>query len=212
MKTYRDLEIHPQGKLDDYIAKLELNLPDGWIRNVDSEQRIGTIAGSRYYCFTSEGRPSIEVATLFFLTRDDGALYVCNVVPRDKSSLTYDEYNQIVDDFVDNVVSRLPDADADLVLASSDTVDFKVLLGADAYKLLDRFAMTSNRSSGSAHPSDRDKWFAFIHHVHENDIDFGASLFKRYILEEAKWPSETGWDLVLEYEFAIGLLKFQPKL
>lgn len=208
MKTFRDLEIHPDGEPGAYISKLEQNLPEGWTRNFDSEQRTGTIGACQYYCFTCENRQGLEVATLFFIEREDGALYVCNIVPRDKSSLSYGEYNMILDDFADSVIAKLPGADEHLVLASSDTVDFKVILGEEAYKLLDRFAMTSNRSSGSAHPSDREKWFDFIHYVHDNDIDFGPSQFKRYILEEAKWPEKTGWDLVLEYEFALDLLAY----
>lgn len=164
-------------------------------------------AGVTYYCFTCENRPGVEHATMFFVEREDQAIYVANIIPREKSQLSHAEYNSILDDFTQSVLDQLPDRDEHLVMGFSDKIDVKVLLGPEGHRLLERFAKTSNRSTGSAHPSDREKWFDFIYFIHHNDIDFGPSVFKRYMLEEAKWPEDQAWQLTIEYEFALGLLR-----
>lgn len=207
MNTFRDLEIHPKGRPSEFADLLASHLPDGWSRSRETEKESSRGAGVTYYCFTCENRPGVEHATMFFLEREDGAIYVCNIIPREKSQLGYAEYNAVLDDFTRSVLEQLPDRDEHLVMAFSDEIDVEVLLGEEGFRLLERFAKTSNRSTGSAHPSDREKWFDFIWHVHENDIDFGPSVFKRYIVEDAGWPAEQGWELTIEYEFALGLLQ-----
>lgn len=207
MNTYRDLEIHPKAPPSVFADVLEANLPAGWSRCKTTETESSRGAGVTYYCFTCENRPGLEFATIFFVQREDGAIYVANIIPRAKSHLSYAEYNAILDDFVQSVVETLPNRDDHLVMSFSDKLDVKVLLGEDGFRLLERFSKFANQSTGSSHPMDREKWFDFIWHVHDNDIDFGPSVFQRYIIEEAKWPEDKGGKLVIEYEFALGLLR-----
>jgi len=210
MKTYVNLEVYPDCASGDYIAKLEDCLPDRWTRDKVAEKRVNSFGWACNYCFTYDCDDGTEVVTLFFIEMSGGGLRVSNIMPSKSDRLTYSEYNKILSDFTDSVISRLPDAGKHTVVALSDEVNFEVLLGECGFELLKKFATTANKSSGSCHPSDCEKWFDFIHHVHENDIDFGASQFERYIHEVANWPVDTGCDLVQEYEFARALLKHTP--
>lgn len=205
MQDYRDLEIHPKGSLEEFIELVSNQLPPGWARSTETEDSIRSNM-AHYFVFTCDGTRGPEAAALFFLKREDGALYVCNIVPQAKFQLSRGEYNAILDDFRVGVLEALPCRDDHLVLAFSDKIEPSVILGEAGFKLLERFALTSNRSTGSAHPSDRQKWFDLISYVHRNEIEFGPHLLERYLVEVAKWPEDVASDIACEFSFGLGLL------
>jgi hypothetical protein len=208
MKTFRDLEIYPNAGPSVLADLLTNHLPDGWSRSREAEENVFTKTAT-YYCFTCENRPGVENATMYFVERADQGIHVANIISSRKSELSHAEYNAILEDFTKSVVYQVPDWDKHLVMIFPDKIDVEVLLGSEGYRLLQQYANSANRSTGSAHPSDREMWFDFIWHVHRNAIDFEPSVLKRYMSEEAKWPIEQACQLTIEYEFALGLLRYR---
>lgn len=210
MKTFRDLEIHPKSNPSALADLLAGHLPNGWSRSREAEENVFTKTAT-YYCFTCENRPGVENATIYFVEREGQSIYVANILSSRKSELSHAEYNAILEDFTKSVVDQVLNRDEHLVMIFPDEIDVEVLLGSEGHSLLKRYAKSANRSTGSAHPSDREMWFDFIWHVHSNTIDFEPSVLNRYMSEEAKWPIEQADQLTIEYEFALGLLRHRPQ-
>src|SRR5207245_2329219 len=101
-------------------------------------------------------------AAALWLFADTTHLHVGNIVPMDDRRLTYDEYNNILEDFFHKVV--LP-ATADRAVhaqLSADEVKIETWLSDGAASLLRAFSRAANKSTGSAHPADRERWEAFL--------------------------------------------------
>jgi hypothetical protein len=76
--------------------------------------------------------------------------------------------------------------------------------GRDALR---RFSILANHGTGSAHPLDRERWFAFLLHCHQDRCELDTDMLQRWLMEQG-WTFERASDLAIEYEFGRGLLKF----
>jgi hypothetical protein len=96
-------------------------------------------------------------------------------------------------------------------LASGDQYRIEDLMSADTFKLLKRFSSLANKSTGSGHPSDREYWYAFLLAINEEGASLASYDLSRWLIEIQKWPDQTVCNLMIEFEFAIGLLEAQAK-
>ena len=53
---------------------------------------------------------------------------------------------------------------------------------------------------------DRDRWFEFLIDVHGNDERLDTGRLGRWLIEVEGWSDDMANELVIEYEFALGLL------
>jgi hypothetical protein len=70
------------------------------------------------------------------------------------------------------------------------------------------FSTCANKSTGAAHPSDRERWNAFVLSAYQDGSRMDASALRRWLVEAEGWPAEVADQLALEYAFGRELLTF----
>jgi hypothetical protein len=206
MKIHRELFVECElNDLSKLAAAIEAHLPTGWKRNRTAERKLG----ESYLCFacsSRDGLPNAEVWISYDSERS--AAWVANVIPTDSSRLGTNAYNQIVADFYEHAAKH---AATDLGFRSSLTdadVDASHFgLSKRTTQLLESFSLSANKSTGSAHPRDRERWYDFLISAHKDRADLDTTTLGRFLTESYGWSDELASDLRLEYEFARGLLE-----
>ena len=114
------------------------------------------------------------------------------------SELTFDQYNAIVDDFVENILEPNTSALDIRFELKSDAQTIDDWLCPESAKHLKQFSRAANHSTGSSHPLDRERWFEFIWSVYRNHDDLGTDNLQRWLLEEEEWTPAVARELVIE--------------
>ena len=74
-------------------------------------------------------------------------------------------------------------------------------------ELLKRFSRNANKSTGSSHPFDRERWHEFIIGLHAERREIDTEKLGRWLQDVERWSDEAAIDLIIEYEFGRDLLK-----
>lgn len=128
-------------------------------------------------------------------------------MPQNVGELGIAKYNAILRDFV-----------AMIAEPAARTGDFKVELSSPHQSLDDwldsepavalrRFSRLANKSTGAAHPMDRDRWYAFLIAVHHTSKRLDTDQLVRWLVELEHWSEDKAHELAIDYEFALGLLE-----
>jgi hypothetical protein len=160
-----------------------------------------------YYLFNYSGEkyPSADLTIL----KDDCSDKVVNIIPQKKHELSYDEYNGLLDLFYSDIKQdKFPNLE--FIISKSDELHPQDILKNETIIALSSFADTANKSTGSAHPSDMKKWCNFICTAFKNNDYKNLSEYylENFLIEDYNWPSDKAVNLVIEYTFAIELLKY----
>ena len=104
MKVFQDLFIRgtPEA-LYKTLVDIQKLLNRGWSRDCKSEKVMEDEVGKKYFifrCDKKEGRPSVA---LFIVEKGPEEWKAANIVPKN-TSLTYDQYNDILQEFTNNFV------------------------------------------------------------------------------------------------------------
>jgi hypothetical protein len=75
-----------------------------------------------------------------------------------------------------------------------------------AARLLHAFSLMANKSTGAAHPRDRQRWNEFVVAAHRDGCDVGASDLQQLLIENEGWSEEKAVELSLLFEHEISLL------
>lgn len=141
---------------------------------------------------------------------DDVSWYVPNVVPLESGQLSHLEYNDILTEFYDELVKPIADDAGIETKISSGHVEAADMLGEDAARCLRQFSTGANKSTGSSHPCDRERWLAFIYQACSLDESVDIGLLERLLLEQG-WDERRANDLVIEFEFGRDLIKYMDE-
>lgn len=213
MDKFRELYIKvPAVHTPRFIATVDAILSNGWTRGSVEEGRTGEIRPTsecfHYVCDKRENRPA---ALLAIYRRDLETLYVSNVVPKEIRQLTHDQYNAILRDFHDTILTKIESLFPVTIFLSSDKFRIEDTMSAEALARLKSFSGTANQSTGSAHPSDREMWYHFLTTLSREKHKLDSHWLHRWLTEVGKWPPRTALDLSIEFEFGMGLLEFAVK-
>jgi hypothetical protein len=207
ISVFQDLTIH--GCLGGLpaIRKALLDQAIGPWHHAKEKEEIITINSDSddVVVFTRDKEDGVEAVALV-LWSANLSYKVTNIVPRDVSELGYEAYNQTLKDFVSRIVKP-----------ASKQVDFKFDLTSEQQSLNDwvcdnvaqelrRFSKLANKSTGSAHPSDRQRWLDFILLSHRSKTKLDTELLVRWLIESQKWADDKAYDLATQYEFGLELL------
>ncbi len=208
MKVFRDLYIRLNGaRVEDLIEQLTVQCGVHWHRALDREKEAGSM-GEKAFSFEHTAGDGLERAGLSLFQKDGDIWYVPNIIPLDSSQLSRDQYNKILENFLDTIVrpsiAGLP-VTAEL---SGDVVFLKDVVGEDVAVLLHNFSVLANKSTGSSHPCDRNRWFDFLIAVQRKRVSLDTDLLIHSLMEDG-WSEDRAHDLAIEYEFAIGLLDYK---
>ena len=211
MKVFRDLFLRGDPELLlAAMAEVERHLADGWSRDAEAEGNLRAMAlrGEPTYCFACERREHRPAAVVFVTQKEPGLFYVPNVIPRDQRELSHDKYNGILSEFCDRFVRPAADHTGIRVELTDTQADLGSWLSPVAAQKLRMFSVAANRSTGSSHPSDQDRWMDFVVATHRDGSRLDAHTLRRWLTEVENWPPEVAERLALEYEFGREVLAF----
>jgi hypothetical protein len=214
MKKFRELFIKVDSQhTTEFVAALDSALTAGWARAHDAEERGRSLANDDaefcyYYCDKRDHR---QAAMISIYRRDGETLYVTNVVPTELTELSHEQYNAILQNFHDLVLTKLNVVFPITILLASDQLNVANMMSAEAFKRLQEFSSMANKSTGSSHPHDRGRWIEFLQTLHSTKHRFDSHSLVRWLTEVEEWPVEVAHEMQSEFEFAMELLDYGPK-
>ncbi|MDJ0448819.1 hypothetical protein [Methylocystis sp. JR02] len=172
----------------------------------EKEISVHSAPGHDVVAFTREKGDGIEAVGL--LLWSEGASYkVTNIVPRDVGELGFEAYNAALQDFVSRVVEPARQVASFQIAITPERQSLNDWVSSDMAEALSRFSSLANKSTGSSHPLDRQRWFAFLFLAHRSSEPLDTDRLMRWLVEVENWPEEKAHDLAIQYEFGLDLLK-----
>jgi len=212
MKIFQELYINLQDyDRASFIEQLEKHLITGWSRETSREHRVGPnqLSIFRFNCFKRLARDNEDVpsALLWLTEKTPTQLSVSNIIPTEIRELSCDEYNQILSEFHDKMVKPLADELQITVELTKPEIRLEDKL-PKSFKLFKNFSRLANKTTGSAYPSVRERWFDFIISTHQHQEQLDSDYLKGFLKEEG-WSDTQTFQLSMEYEFAREFLNHQ---
>lgn len=205
MKVYQNLEIlGSQPELDRFIVELDSRLTGGWCRDHAREREVHSAALGPMYCYAYEGDPERPASKLWIAPKNAASVHVSNILPEQLRSLTYDQYNGILQHFNERCASHAAFAAGVSIKLSSPELRIEDFLSLSAAALLRTFSRHANRMV--LHPMDRQRWNEFLTAAYQEGASFPPELLVRWLVEEERWPEDEASNLAIEFEHARELL------
>lgn len=207
LTVFKNLEIIGKNELlDSFLNQLnEILSNDGWIRDKEAETRLGR----EFFAIKANTQQhKLESMLLLLIDRKKSILKITNILPSNKSSLTYEEYNEILTSFYDECIKPLINNYPDFKIHFTDGKEnIDSYLSSENSALLQLFLASANMSTGSSHPSDRKTWNNFLINLVKTNEDLPSDFLERWLIEIEGWPYDIVSDLISEFDFGICLLK-----
>ena len=164
-----------------------------------------------YSYFHRDAVGSDPACTLCLYREGPGNFAVVNIVPdaHTVDRISIDQYVGILREFDRLIAEPAADGLGGITSIETDKRSLEDYFSAEAIRLLERFCSTSNASDLGSHPSDQEKWMAFLVHVYRTNTDVDCDTFGACLQAKEWWPEEDVPRLVGEYDFALRLLR-QP--
>lgn len=182
-----------------------------------------------YIAFDYNGNEADHAEVSIYYGADawrEGYIKVGNIVPLQKDRLSIEEYNAVLDLFYAEII--LPNQrkmeNIEIVGPESDVFDPLKYISKEALEKLERFCDCANKTTGSAHPSDGERWFDFICQTVDDNQTLDYDTLYRFLMDEEYWGKKgTGflgcmghfaWDeshaaeLALEYDSYVRILEY----
>lgn len=211
MKTFRELSIKLRdGSVESFFRLIEDNLSGNWTQdNMELDPTLLALTDNipKFSCYRYSESENLPEAYLYLTEKDANLLYVSNIVPVEMGQLSYDEYNAIIIDFFENVLKPIKEKIDVEIEITTPYISLDDILSLECSKLFKAFSRSANKSTGSSHPLDQKRWFSFIMCVDRNEEEIDSNLVQNLLIDDG-WPEEKAFELSLEFESAMSLLKF----
>lgn len=207
MQQFRDLKlIGNPNELSKLVEKIETSLCDGWIRAKDKEAILKNGYNSDQFVFLTPEDNSIPYASLHIDSDENGYLYICNIVPAEKSQLGKKNYNLILEKFLAKFVEpAVKDLDIRIVTTSAEK-NINNSMSPELSEKLKRFSVCANKSTGCGHPCDQERFMDFIIQAHREGSLLDDSTLRGLLIDEG-WSEYFADDLSSKYCFNRDVLK-----
>ena len=207
MKTFQDLYIHLNGYDMEALAELFTQQCNGFWKRAIEREKDAISLGEKAYCFEHSEGDGLRNAGLTLFEKTHDVWYVPNIVPIESGQLSYDEYNDLLNNFTDFVVKpAITDLPVTIEL-TKDQVFLEDITGNEIAEKLSRFSALANKSTGSSHPLDKKRWFQFLLAVNNRNVNLDTDILIRTLIEQG-WSDESANQLAIEFEFAQNLLNY----
>ena len=226
MKTYRELYFKGDpSQLEGFTNDITKYIPNNWEYGREDKHTSAWIYFD--YLGTEVDNARVCIATGEYIAR--GEIKVTNIVPLEKDQLSIDEYNAVLQKFYEDIIVPYKVSNTQIIITepSEDEFDPKTVISGEALAKLEAFCNGANKSTGSSHPCDQERWFDFICQTVDDDRMFDYSTLADFLQDESYWgkkePGFLGvmgsfaWDedhayqLAAEYESACLLLQYYKK-
>jgi len=211
MKCIQELIIEiPSNSYEAFFNRVEKGLNSKWRRDNDNEREINKNAFGQYYVFYSPETVNNHKVRLFFICSSAG-VKVANIVPKDVSELTIEEYNAILNEFNNSFIKPVAKHLGYNIIISSDKKTLNdILKTKKAREALISFSDYSNKTTGTAHPCDRERWYNFVTIAFRANDKPDSHYLKGWFIENG-WEPEKASDIIIEFEQEWGILEYYQK-
>lgn len=215
MEDLRELSVVGQLPALEAFTQAAIAAAQGhWTFERKSEGRAGGF-DDPYFVFARSGTSGLPSSRLYLMQKSgeglqeqgEGRLKVVNIGPVQTGSLSPQQYNRIVEDFHACVVTPASEGIRVVVSFTEAHQGIAHLMTSETYALLTLFSSAANKSTGSAHPADLERWFQFLIAAHRENTPLDSTTLAIWLIEEEEWPEEQAGELVSEYDFGSGLLR-----
>lgn len=211
MKTYRELYFRG---MPEQLSKFIVEIGEYATGNWSLRERSGR--WKEYLFFDYDG-DEVDKACVSIYVGDEiskDELHVGNIIPKVKSELSIDEYNAILLKFYDNVIKPYKESNIKLDISqpTDDVFNPTSIISEVALKKLKTFCNCANKSTGSSHPCDKERWFDFVCQTVDDGKVFDASTLAEFLQDENYWGKKPdsfignmgsyAWDEKQSYELA----------
>lgn len=200
MKNFQDLTIETALSPEETIARISAHLPESWVRDQTREADLMINVGGKFYCFEFKS-PRAGGARLWAASSDK-RLTVTNIIPTDKTELTPDEYNEILQLFVAcGVEGQFQYA------LTKDEIRVSDALGETSAMKLKAFSSAANKSSGHSHPLDDQRWLDFVHSTVQQEEKLDSHVLISFLIDEG-WDAESAEELAQDFSYGSRAMKY----
>lgn len=202
---FQDLEIKGKPEeLTNLFAEISENLTKkGWSRDYEAEKKLE----NELYAINTNLQEEMLESTIF-IGMSEGERKVTNILPLNKNSLTIEEYNKILNIFYDHFIEPLKSKYSNLIFdLTNESKTLEDYMFPESAKLLNMFFAGANKSTGSLHPMDRNRWYDFIISVATKNENFPDDILNRWLIEVEGYSENVASDLVSEFNFGVYLLR-----
>jgi hypothetical protein len=227
MKTYRELYFRgTQKQLSEFVEHFREYEVGKW----KTEKMTDRWKEYLFIDYLGEEVDKARVSIYIGDRIETGELKVGNIVPLEKTELSITEYNAVLIKFYNEVILPFKESGKELGILqpSDDTFDPKSVISATALKKLEVFCSAANKSTGSSHPNDQERWFDFICQTVDDGRMFDSSTLGSFLQDKAfwgekaedfigvlgdyAWDEEHAYELASEYENACAILCYYKKI
>ncbi|MBQ7574206.1 MAG: hypothetical protein IJT23_08100 [Clostridia bacterium] len=186
MKTYRELYFKGTSQQLRKFTKQIGNFVIGDWRQVECTEQLRD-----YISFDYIGS-AVDNARVFIDVEqhiETGQLRVDNIVPLEKNQLSIDEYNAVLIQFYNDIIKPYKEngADVDISQPTDDIFNPLSVISETALKKLEQFCYCANKSTGSSHPCDEERWFDFICQTVDDGMEFSCDDLAKFLKDETYW-------------------------
>ena len=209
MKAFREIIISVKGCTDNEIIELFksfCNSSNSYkFMGQESDDYSKNING-RGYVIYSLRTTNTESSGIAIAEKTDKALYVSNIVPKEKSELSMSEYNAIALNFYNNFKSFLRKLRNSISLSiSSETLGLdKIILGKKTRQYFKRYLAAYPLSH---HPLDIKKLDFFICTLKRYRSKVDLQYLKAYLISDLSWNNKDAKWCINRIEIGLDILK-----
>lgn len=213
IEVFQDMSLHgPRARRDELRSALVAAASGDW--SVDHERsdevKQSALTDEDVVLFRCGEGPEHPAAGLTLWGTEDG-YYVPNVVPLEFGSLSFKQYNSVLQHFIDAVAAPVAARLGFELRVTGARQTISDWVSEEVETKLRRFSRLANKSTGAGHPLDERRWFDFILTAHRRKEDFSPDRLFRWLSEVERWDDEAAHKLAGDYERARALLKFSDE-
>ncbi len=210
IEEYQDLNLRgPIDRRPDLRAALIKAAKEPWQLDRERMKKMAQeIHGAEDVLLFQRAKDANYPAAGLTLWSSDDGYYVTNIVPVEVRSLTYAQYNAILLDFITSVVEPVAAHFDYTVETTKPNQTVEDWLSSDVATKLRLFSVAANKSTGTSHPLDERRWFAFIVAIHRNGDKLDAGRLARWLHHVEGWDEDSAHGLAGDYETSRALLAY----
>ena len=226
MKTYRELYFKGTfTQLCDFVKDVKKFAVGNWRVEKQTDRWKDYLFVDYIGEEVDKARVSIYIGNI----EKENELKVGNIIPLDKNQLDVDEYNSVLMKFYSDVIKPYKESGTGLSISqpSEDIFNPLTVISEEALIKLKAFCGCANKSTGSSHPCDKERWYDFICQTVEDGRMFDATTLANFLQDENywnkksndtigvigdfAWSEEKAYELALEYESLCEIIEYYKR-
>lgn len=210
IEVFQDVSFkYPREDLQTLRTNLKEKANPPWQLDSDWESEVKSRSDSEAEIIAFSREPIDEIAASYLCLWNDSSVEwrIPNVVPRDFGKrLTICQYNDIINDFVDLVLTPTLNSLKTEISLSPRRLKLRDMMSAESLNALRAFLSEGFVCARVLHPNDVQRLCRFIWSLHEHDARFDVDLFRRWLEEADSWPEDYASSLATRVDQGLTLL------